>query len=376
MRLFTDPIKLAKIEVPMQNLEQKLKPFIIQHDEVSKLLSDPEVVKDMNRYRKLSQEFARLENILSTYRSYEETLHAIEKNRAYIKEENDHELRTLAEEELKESEEALALAEKALTLMLIPPDPLDGKNVIMEIRAGTGGEEAGLFAADLYRMYSRYAERQGWTFELLDINETTIGGYREVVVEISGSGVYGKLRYESGAHRVQRIPVTESSGRIQTSAATVAVLPEAEEADIVIRKEDLRIDTYRASGAGGQHINKTDSAVRITHLPTGVVVAMQDSRSQIKNREKAMNVLRSRLLEAEQAKNASTRADARKSQVGSGDRSERIRTYNYPQGRVTDHRIGLTLYKLDKIMDGDLTDLIDPLLLAASGEEFSTNSEE
>ncbi|NIZ40301.1 peptide chain release factor 1 [Entomospira entomophila] len=360
----------------MQNLEPKLKPFIIQHDEVSKLLSDPEIVKDMNRYRKLSQDFARLEDILSTYRSYEETKQAIEKNRLYIKEEDDPELRSLAEEELKESEEALALAEKSLTLMLIPPDPLDGKNVIMEIRAGTGGEEAGLFAADLYRMYSRYAERQGWTFELLDINETTIGGYREVVVEISGSGVYGKLRYESGAHRVQRIPVTESSGRIQTSAATVAVLPEAEEADIVIRKEDLRIDTYRASGAGGQHINKTDSAVRITHLPTGVVVAMQDSRSQIKNREKAMNVLRSRLLEAEQAKNASTRADARKSQVGSGDRSERIRTYNYPQGRVTDHRIGLTLYKLDKIMDGDLTDLIDPLLLAASGEEFSTNSEE
>ncbi|NIZ19771.1 peptide chain release factor 1 [Entomospira culicis] len=360
----------------MQNLEQKLKPIIAQHDEVSKLLSDPDVVKDMNRYRKLSQDFSRLEGVLQAHQAYQATILAIEKNREYIKSESDAELKALAQEELAESEASLIEQEKALKVMLIPADPLDGKNVIMEIRAGTGGDEAGLFAADLYRMYHRYAERQGWSFELLDANETTIGGFREVIVEISGSGVYGKLRYESGAHRVQRIPVTESSGRIQTSAATVAVLPEAEEADIVIRKEDLRIDTYRASGAGGQHINKTDSAVRITHLPTGVVVAMQDSRSQIKNREKAMNILRSRLLEAEEAKNASQRADARKNQVGSGDRSERIRTYNYPQGRVTDHRIGLTLYKLDKIMDGDLTDLIDPLILTASGEEILSNSED
>jgi peptide chain release factor 1 len=358
----------------MQNLEQKLKPFIAQHDEVSKLLSDPDVVKDINRYRKLSQDFAYLESILNTHQGYLDTISAIDKNKEYIKAESDAELKALAQEELTESEVSLARLEKSLTLMLIPPDPLDGKNVIMEIRAGTGGDEAGLFAADLYRMYSRYAERNGWTFELLDINETTIGGYKEVVVEISGSGVYGKLRYESGAHRVQRVPVTESSGRIQTSAATVAVLPEAEEADIHIRKEDLRIDTYRASGAGGQHINKTDSAVRITHLPTGVVVAMQDSRSQIKNREKAMSILRSRLLEAEQSKNASQRADARKSQVGSGDRSERIRTYNYTQGRVTDHRIGLTLYKLEKIMDGDMQDLIDPLILSASGEEVMANA--
>lgn len=350
----------------MHNLEQKIKPIIVQHNEVSKLLSDPEITKNMNNYRKLNQDFARLEEILQIYTSYQQTLKAIEKNKQYLKQEEDPELKLLAEEEKQTTEIALEYIEKKLKIMLIPPDPLDNKNIIMEIRAGTGGEEAGLFVADLYRMYNKYSDYQGWTFELLDINETPMGGYREVIIEISGSGVYGKLRYESGTHRVQRIPVTESNGRIQTSAATVAVLPEAEETDITIRKEDLRIDTYRASGAGGQHINKTDSAVRITHLPTGLVVAMQDSRSQIKNREKAMNILRSRLLEAEQAKNASERADIRKNQVGSGDRSERIRTYNYPQGRVTDHRIGLTLYKLDKIMDGELNDLLDPLMLTAS----------
>jgi peptide chain release factor 1 len=239
----------------------------------------------------------------------------------------------------------------------------------MEIRAGTGGEEAGLFAADLYRMYTRYAEKMGWKYELIDINESEIGGFREVVIEITGQGVYGKLRYESGAHRVQRIPVTESNGRIQTSAATVAVLPEAEETDIEIRREDLRIDTYRAGGAGGQHINKTDSAVRITHLPTGTVVAMQDSRSQIKNREKAMSILRSRIFEAENAKKQKERSDNRKLQVGSGDRSERIRTYNYPQGRVTDHRINLTLYKLEAIMAGDLHEIVEGLALAVAGDE-------
>ncbi len=355
-------------QIMIDNLSQKLQPFIQRHDEISKLLSDPNITRDLKKYRTLSQEYSQLETLLGHYHAYNDQQEALAKAIVYAKSENDSELKAMADEEIAELKLAIATSETSLKTLLIPPDPLAGKNVIMEIRAGTGGEEAGLFAADLYRMYSRYAERQGWTFELLDVNESDIGGFREVVIEISGASVYGRLRYESGAHRVQRVPVTESSGRIQTSAATVAVLPEAEETDIEIRKEDLRIDTYRASGAGGQHINKTDSAVRITHLPTGVVVAMQDSRSQIKNREKAMNILRSRLLEAEQAKNDGERADARKAQVGSGDRSERIRTYNYPQGRVTDHRINVTLYKLDKIMDGDLDDLINPLMLASTGE--------
>jgi peptide chain release factor 1 len=350
----------------MQNVDEKIRPFLNRHQELDKELTDPDIVKDIKKYRQLSQEYAHIDNVVNAYRTYKETEEKLDKARTYAAEESDGELKAMAEDEVKELALLLENQTNAMKTLLIPPDPLDGKNIIMEIRAGTGGEEAGLFAADLYRMYTRYAEKMGWQTELIDINESEIGGYREVIFEISGHGVYGKLRYESGAHRVQRIPVTESNGRIQTSAATVAVLPEAEETDIEIRKEDLRIDTYRASGAGGQHINKTDSAVRITHLPTGIVVAMQDSRSQIKNREKAMSVLRSRLFEAENEKRLKERSDNRKGQVGSGDRSERIRTYNYPQSRVTDHRINLTLYKLDQIMAGDLNEVIEALSLAAA----------
>ncbi len=353
----------------MQNLEEKIKFFMRRYDELSKLLGDPDATRDVKKYRTLSQEFAHVQSVMEAYGQFKKTQEDLNKTTAYAAGETDAELKEMAEEEVKDLTQSLEQQGKALRTLLIPPDPLDSKNIIVEIRAGTGGEEAGLFAADLYRMYVRYAERKGWQVELIDANESEIGGMREVVFEIAGLGAYGRLRYESGAHRVQRIPVTESNGRIQTSAATVAVLPEAEETDIEIRKEDLRIDTYRASGAGGQHINKTDSAVRITHIPTGVVVAMQDSRSQIKNREKAMSVLRSRLFEMEQEKKEKERSDSRRSQVGSGDRSERIRTYNFPQSRLTDHRINLTLYKLDAIMDGDLDEVLDALVLAAHNEE-------
>lgn len=355
----------------MSKIDEKATSFKNRHNELNKMLSDPDITKDLKKYKALSQEFSSLDSVVVVYNDYKACEDALAKAIVYAKEETDAELKTMAEEEITELKTKVEEFEKSLKILLIPPDPLDGKNIIMEIRAGTGGDEAGLFAADLYRMYTRFAEKQGWEYELIDANEGELGGYREVVFEIRGKGVYGKLRYESGAHRVQRVPVTESNGRIQTSAATVAVLPEAEETDIEIRKEDLRIDTYRASGAGGQHINKTDSAVRITHLPTGVVVAMQDSRSQLKNREKAMNILRSRLFEAENEKKMKERSDNRKGQVGSGDRSERIRTYNYPQGRITDHRINLTLYKLDQVMDGSIEELLDGLILAASGEEES-----
>ncbi|MGL4525284.1 MAG: peptide chain release factor 1 [Spirochaetia bacterium] len=350
-------------------MEEKIKFFIRRYDELGKLLSDPEATRDVKKYTKLSQEFAQVQTVMQAYEAFQKTSVALEKAQQYANSETDAELKSLAQEEVSDLAKSLEQQNISLRTLLIPPDPLDNKNIIVEIRAGTGGEEAGLFAADLYRMYVRYAERKNWQVELISTNESEIGGMREVVFEISGAGAYGRLRYESGAHRVQRIPVTESSGRIQTSAATVAVLPEAEETDIDIRKEDLRIDTYRASGAGGQHINKTDSAVRITHLPTGVAVAMQDSRSQIKNREKAMSVLRSRLFEMEQEKKDKERSDARRNQVGSGDRSERIRTYNFPQGRLTDHRINLTLYKLDNIMEGDLDEVLDALTLAAHKDD-------
>lgn len=352
----------------MQNLEEKIKFFIRRYDELGKLLSDPEATRDVKKYRQMSQEFAQVQSVMEAYQRFQKTQEDLDKAVKYSAAETDDELKSLAEEEVVELTNSVEDQKKALKTLLIPPDPLDNKNIIVEIRAGTGGEEAGLFAADLYRMYVRYAERKGWQVELIDVNESEIGGMREVIFEITGAGAYGRLRYESGAHRVQRIPVTESNGRIQTSAATVAVLPEAEETDIDIRKEDLRIDTYRASGAGGQHINKTDSAVRITHISTGVVVAMQDSRSQIKNREKAMAVLRSRLFEMERAKKEKERSDSRRSQVGSGDRSERIRTYNFPQSRLTDHRINLTLYKLDAVMDGELDEVLDALVLAAHNE--------
>jgi peptide chain release factor 1 len=279
-------------------------------------------------------------------------------------------MREMAKEELKELEARLASSEKELKVLLIPPDPLEEKNIIMEIRGGTGGEEAALFAADLFRMYTRYAESKGWKYEVMSSNETELGGYKEITFSISGKYVYGSLRYESGVHRVQRVPATEASGRIQTSAATVAVLPEAEETEIDIRPQDLRIDVMRAGGPGGQCVNTTDSAVRLTHIPTGIVVIQQDEKSQIKNKAKAMRVLRTRLFELEENKKNAERAADRKSQVGSGDRSERIRTYNFPQNRLTDHRINLTLYKLDAVMQGDLDELVEGLAIAAREEQL------
>jgi peptide chain release factor 1 len=285
-----------------------------------------------------------------------------------LQEEKDSDMRELAREEVKELEKRLQEAGEKLKFLLIPKDPLDEKNIIMEIRAGTGGDEAALFAADLFRMYSRFAETKGWKFEIMNSNETELGGFKEIVFSINGSNVYENLRYESGVHRVQRVPETEASGRIHTSAVTVAVLPEADETEIDIKPDDLRIDVMRAGGPGGQCVNTTDSAVRITHIPSGITVHCQDEKSQIKNKAKAMRILRARIYEAEAAKAAAERAEARKSQVGSGDRSERIRTYNFPQNRLTDHRINLTLYKLDIIMQGDVADLFDALKLSAREE--------
>ncbi|MBN2510405.1 MAG: peptide chain release factor 1 [Spirochaetales bacterium] len=346
----------------------KLEHRLIRFKELENLISDPSIMKDNNRYRQLTQEHAALSDIVSAYNAFLKLKNELKDAHELAEGETDPEMRAMAKEELKGLEEAISEQEQEMKLLLIPKDPLDTKNIIMEIRAGTGGDEAALFAADLYRMYAKYAENQGWRVEIMDANEIDLGGFKEIVFLISGRNVYENLRYESGVHRVQRVPTTESGGRVHTSAASVAVLPEAEEADIEIREIDLRIDTFRSQGAGGQHVNTTDSAVRITHIPTGVVVSCQDEKSQIKNRAKAMKVLRSRLLEAEEERKRKERADSRKSQVGSGDRSERIRTYNFPQNRLTDHRINLTLYKLDSVINGDLDELIEGLKLSAREE--------
>jgi peptide chain release factor 1 len=300
----------------------------------------------------------------------------LEDTKTIAQDEKDPQMREMAREELKELEARLQDSTDKLKFLLIPRDPLDEKNIIMEIRAGTGGEEAALFAADLYRLYSRFAETRGWKFEVMNSHETESGGIKEIVFSISGNNVYENLRYESGVHRVQRVPTTESSGRIHTSAVTVAVLPEADETEIDIKQDDLRIDVMRAGGPGGQSVNTTDSAVRITHIPTGITVHCQDEKSQIKNKAKAMRILRARIFEMEEAKAAAERSEARKSQVGSGDRSERIRTYNFPDNRVTDHRIGLTLYKLDRIMEGDVGEVFDALKLSAREELLRTTSSE
>ncbi len=351
----------------MPGLTDRLPQFRTQLEELDRKLAG-EALNDMKLYKALMQERSHLAPVVSKLEEMSEAEREIEESKEMIRSEEDAELVEMAKEELASLEEKLAGYEKECRLLLIPPDPLEGKNIIMEIRAGTGGDEAALFAADIFRMYSHYAEKMRWKIEIMSSNETGIGGYKEIVLSISGKDVYGYLRFESGVHRVQRVPETESGGRIHTSAITVAVLPEAEETDIEIRPEDLRVDVMRAGGPGGQCVNTTDSAVRLTHIPTGLVVICQDEKSQIKNRAKALRVLRARLYEMEEAKKQKERADARRSQVGSGDRSERIRTYNFPQNRVTDHRINLTLYKLDSIMEGELGELIDALRLAA-GEE-------
>ena len=338
----------------------KLQTIDARYDELMALISDAAVQADQNQYRTYSKALSDIRPIVEQFRDYKALLKEISQAEE-LAEGNDADIRELAAKELATltTRRAELLAE--IKALMLPKDPNDEKNVVLEIRAGTGGDEAGLFAANLFRMYQRYAENRKWKFELLSLNETGIGGYKEAIASISGPGVFARLKFESGVHRVQRVPDTESSGRIHTSAATVAVMPEAEEVDIKVEEKDLRIDVFRASGPGGQSVNTTDSAVRITHLPSGIVVSQQDEKSQHKNKAKAMKVLRARLYEAARQKAAAERAETRKSQIGSGDRSERIRTYNYPERRVTDHRIGLTLHKLDRMMDGDLDEVIDAL---------------
>ena len=351
---------------------EKLKDFESQLESIDSALSDSTVMKDMKKYAELTQERSRIAPIVDSLRNLDSILSQIEEAKEMIRAESDPEMQEMAKEELTQLEEDAAREEKNCKMLLIPPDPLAGKNIIMEIRAGTGGDEASLFVADLFRMYTHYAESKRWKLEVMNSSESGVGGYKEIVCSISGKDVYASLRFESGVHRVQRVPETESSGRIHTSAVTVAVLPEAEETDIEIRQEDLKIDVMRAGGPGGQCVNTTDSAVRITHLPTGIVVIQQDEKSQLKNKNKALRVLRARLYDMEESRKRAERAAERKSQVGSGDRSERIRTYNFPQNRVTDHRINLTLYHLDQIINGDLDEVIEPLKIAA-GEEALKN---
>ncbi len=351
-------------------MKERLERLRIRFNEVESEVQDSALVKNPAKYKEVMREHAYLSALMEEYSVYLKTEQELEDAKALLRESSDAELKEMAREEQHALEEKLEMSETRLKTLLIPPDPLEEKNIIMEIRGGTGGEEAALFAADLFRMYARYAERKGWKYEIMGANETELGGYKEITVSISGKYVYGSLRYESGVHRVQRVPQTEAAGRIQTSAATVAVLPEAEETEVNIRQEDLRIDVMRAGGPGGQCVNTTDSAVRITHIPTGIVVIQQDEKSQLKNKAKAMRVLRTRLFEMEEAKKNAERAENRKSQVGSGDRSERIRTYNFPQNRLTDHRIGLTLYKLDAVMQGDLDELIEALCIAAREEQL------
>jgi len=342
-------------------LEKRLDEIEKRYEELNRMLCDSEVISDQARYREIAKERSDIEEIVTTYRNYRKIAHDLEESRMMVKQEEDRELRDFIASEIAEMEKKLEGEREKLMFMLIPKDPNDEKDIIMEIRAGAGGEEAALFAGELFRMYGKYAEKRHWKVELWSSNETGLGGYKEVVFSIAGKGVYSRLKFESGVHRVQRVPATEASGRIHTSTVTVAVLVEPEEVEIQINPNDLRIDTYRSSGAGGQHVNKTDSAVRITHLPTNIVVACQDERSQHQNREKAMRILRAKLLEQQQISQEKEIALARKLQVGSGDRSEKIRTYNFPQSRITDHRIGFTLHNLEFVLEGEIDELLDAL---------------
>ena len=358
------------------SIYNKLERLSERLDEINALLADPGVMKDQNQFRGLSQEYAQINPVVITFTSYQATLSDIDDAKAML-EENDPELKQMAEDEISSAKEKQEELAKELQLLMLPSDPSDERNIFLEIRAGTGGDEAALFAGDLFRMYSRYAEKRRWKLELINENLSDQGGYKEVIARIEGHGAYSRLKFESGVHRVQRVPETESQGRIHTSACTVAIMPEADEVEAInINPADLKVDTFRASGAGGQHVNKTDSAIRLTHLPTGLVVECQDQRSQHKNRAQAMSVLQARLFSAEKDKQDAEQAQTRRQLVGSGDRSERIRTYNFPQGRVTDHRINLTLHRLDEILQGDLDEIVEPLiaehqadLLASIGEE-------
>ncbi len=341
-------------------IKTKLQTASERHEEIGHLMSDPDVMSDQNKFRDLSKEYASLEDLVQTFANYKDAEQEIADAQEMM---DDPEMKEMAQESLLEAKENLKKYEKELQILLIPKDPDDDKNIFLEVRAGTGGDEASLFAGDLFRMYSRYAENKKWSVSIVSVNEGDHGGFKEVIAQIDGDGVFSRFKFESGTHRVQRVPATESQGRVHTSACTVAILPVADEREeITINPADLRVDTFRASGSGGQHVNKTDSAIRLTHLPTGLVVECQDQRSQHKNKARAMTLLQSKINDIEKDKLASEQSEARKLQVGSGDRSQRIRTYNYPQGRITDHRINLTLYKLPEIMDGDIDQVIEPLI--------------
>ena len=359
----------TSIHNKLENLAERL-------EEINHLLSDPSVINDQNKFRSLSQEHAQLSPVISCFNNYKSTQDDLTEAKRML-EDDDDDMREMANEELKSARTRLEALENELQILMLPTDPNDDKNIFLEIRAGTGGDEAAIFSGDLFRMYSRYAEQKRWSMEIISENLGDHGGYKEIIIRVVGQGAYSKLKFESGAHRVQRVPETESQGRVHTSACTVAVMPEADEVNAVeVNPSDLKVDTFRASGAGGQHVNKTDSAIRLTHIPSGIVVECQDERSQHKNRARAMGVLQAKLLQVEEDKKASEEAATRKSLVGSGDRSERIRTYNYPQGRITDHRINLTLYKLDEVMQGGLDDVIEPLISEHQADLLAAMSEE
>ena len=354
----------------------KLEDLLIRFEEVLSELGEPDVASNQERFQKLMKEQAELQPIVDAYNEYKKSKETIEDSLAMLEEENDEEMREMLKEELSDAKKRVEELEHELKILLLPKDPNDNKNVIVEIRAGAGGDEAALFAAEIYRMYVKYAESQRWKTEMLSLNENGIGGFKEVTFMINGQGAYSKLKYESGVHRVQRVPETESGGRIHTSTITVAIMPEAEEIDFHLDMNDCKFDVFRASGNGGQCVNTTDSAVRLTHIPTGIVISCQDEKSQLKNKDKALKVLRSRLYEMELEKQHDAEAEARRSQVGTGDRSEKIRTYNFPQGRVTDHRIKLTLHRLDSIMNGDIGEIIDNLIAADQAAKLSNLQEE
>ncbi len=355
----------------------KLEAIENKYEEINIKLTDPAVISDQDLYPRLMKEYSDLGEIVEKFREYKGFKAAIQDAKDMLEDKPDKDLREMIQAEIEESEAGLEKTTQELKILMMPKDPNDERNVIIEIRGGAGGDEAALFSGVLYRMFTRYAERKNWTYDIIDANETELGGFKEVVFSIEGRGAYSRLKFESGVHRVQRVPSTEASGRIHTSTVTVAVLPEVDDVpEVEVKPEDIKVDTYRASGAGGQHINKTSSAIRITHFPSGIVVTCQDQRSQHKNRDKAMRVLKAKLYEMAQTQADSSLAENRKSQVGTGDRSERIRTYNYPQGRITDHRIGLTLYKIDQILDGDMDDIIDALTTEDQTKKLANQNEQ
>lgn len=353
-----------------KTLLEKFESIKHRFEEVGQQITDPAVISDMKRYIKLNQEYRRLEELVQTFKEYKNLVDNIESGKQMLAEESDPEIREMAKEEIEQSEEQLPEKEQEIKLLLVPADPEDGKNAILEIRAGTGGDEASIFAGDLFRMYTKFCERKGWRLEVTNVNEGTAGGYKEIVAKVSGEGVYGILKYESGVHRVQRVPQTETQGRVHTSAASVAVLPEAEEFDVELKESDIRKDTYCSSGPGGQSVNTTYSAIRLTHIPTGIVVTCQDEKSQLKNLAKAMTELRTRIYNMEYQKYIDDIASKRKTMVSTGDRSAKIRTYNWPQGRVTDHRINLTMYNLQAIINGDIDEIIEKLQVEENAEKL------